>query len=120
MSKMEIYYNTSLPVGDDIESGSPCSIVYFDKKGNVTHQEDHNLENIEIQSQLLNHLPVRCCLIFKNTFPLKKAKKHLKNSISKRNKTAREKRNSSVFDNNERITRGITRRNVGVITGMFS
>ena len=44
--KLEIFYNTTLPVGDDIKSGRPCTIIHFDKDGEITRTEDYNLENI--------------------------------------------------------------------------
>lgn len=57
MSKMEIFYNTSLPVGDDIESGRPCSIVHFDpKSGEVTHEEHHNMKNVKVPKHALESL----------------------------------------------------------------
>ncbi len=46
--KLEIFYNTTLSVGDDIKSGRPCSIIHFDEDGEITRIEDYNLENIKI------------------------------------------------------------------------
>ena len=46
--KLEIFYNTTLTVGDDIKSGRPCTIIHFDKDGEITRTEDYNLENIKI------------------------------------------------------------------------
>ncbi len=48
MGKMEIFYNTTLPVGDDIKSGRPCTIIHFDKDGEIVRTEDYNLENIKV------------------------------------------------------------------------
>ncbi len=92
MSKMEIYYNTSLPVGDDVESGRPCSIVYFDKKGNVTHQEDYKLENIELSKSDLEWLARALLPDIQEYFSSGEGKKHLKNSISKRSKITKGER----------------------------
>lgn len=57
MSEIEIIYNTTLPVGDDIKSGKPCSIIRFDPKTyEVTHEEHHNLENIKLTDYALESL----------------------------------------------------------------
>lgn len=49
MGWMKIFYNTCLPVGDDIDTGRPCSIIAFDDKtGEITHQEDYNRENVKL------------------------------------------------------------------------
>lgn len=57
MSWIKIFYNTRLPVGDDIKSGRPCSIIDFDEKtGEIIHQEDHNLENIKLSDYDIEHL----------------------------------------------------------------
>lgn len=57
MSRIEIFYNTSRSVGDDIKSGRPCSIIHFDPKSyKVTHEENHNMENIEIPKHALESL----------------------------------------------------------------
>ena len=57
MSWMKIFYNTCLPVGDDIKSGRPCSTIGFDEKsGEIIHQEDYNLENIKLSDYDIEHL----------------------------------------------------------------
>ena len=48
MSKVDIFYNTEKLVCDDIKDGRPCSIIYFDKKGEVTREEHRNMENLVI------------------------------------------------------------------------
>ena len=57
MSKIEIFYNTILPVGEDIKDGRPCSIIHFDPKSyDVTHEEHHNLENVKISDHAIESL----------------------------------------------------------------
>lgn len=57
MSKIAIFYKTSLPVGDNIESGKTCSIVNFDpKSGKVISEEHHNLENVKIPDHAVKML----------------------------------------------------------------
>lgn len=57
MSRMEIFYNTCLPVGDDIKSGKPCSIISFDpKSGEVTNEEHYNIENVKLPKHALESL----------------------------------------------------------------
>lgn len=57
MSRIEIFYNTSRPVGDDIKSGRPCTIIHFDPKSyEITHEENHNMENIETPKHAIESL----------------------------------------------------------------
>jgi len=57
MGWMKVFYNTCLPVGDDIESGRPCSIIGFDDRtGEITHKEDYNLENVKLSDYDIEHL----------------------------------------------------------------
>lgn len=101
MSKMEIYYNTSLPVGDDIESGRPCSIVYFDKKGNVTHQEDHNLENIEISKSALESLARALLPDIQEYFSSEEGKKAFEELNKQKEQDCKRKRKVDAFDSSE-------------------
>lgn len=57
MSQMEIFYNTSLPVGEDINGGRPCSIIHFDPKSYViTHEEHYNLEKVKLSKHAVESL----------------------------------------------------------------
>lgn len=57
MSEIEIFYNTSLPVGDDIKSGRPCSIIHFDPKSfEVTGEEHYNMENVKVPDHAIESL----------------------------------------------------------------
>lgn len=57
MSEIEIFYNTTLPVGDDIKSGRPCSIIHFNPKTyEVTGEEHYNLENVKVLDHAIESL----------------------------------------------------------------
>ena len=57
MSEIEIFYNTTLPVGDDIKSGRPCSIIHFNPKTyEVTGEEHYNLENVKVPVHAIESL----------------------------------------------------------------
>lgn len=57
MSEIEIFYNTTLPVGDDIKSGRPCSIIHFNPKTyEVTCEEHYNLENVKVPDHAIESL----------------------------------------------------------------
>ena len=57
MSEIEIFYNTTLPVGDDIKSGRPCSIIHFNPKTyEVTGEEHYNLENVKVPDHAIESL----------------------------------------------------------------
>ena len=57
MSEIEIFYNTTMPVGDDIKSGRPCSIIHFNPKTyEVTGEEHHNLENVKVPDHAIESL----------------------------------------------------------------
>ena len=57
MSEIEIFYNTTLPVGDDIKSGRPCSIIHFNPKTyEVTGEEHYNLENVKVTDHAIEAL----------------------------------------------------------------
>lgn len=56
MSRIEIFYNTSRPVGDDIKSGRPCTIIHFDPKSYEITQEDYNMENMETPKHTIESL----------------------------------------------------------------
>ena len=57
MSEIEIFYNTILPVGDDIKSGQPCSIIHFNPKTyEVTGEEHYNLENVKVPDHAIESL----------------------------------------------------------------
>ena len=44
-----------------IKNGHPCDVVHFDKKGNVTHTEKYNLENVRPSKWQVESL-ARCLL----------------------------------------------------------
>ena len=46
---------------DAIKNGQPCAIVHFDEKGNVTHTEKYNLENVRPSKWQIESL-ARCFL----------------------------------------------------------
>lgn len=57
MSEIEIFYNTTLPVGDDIRSGRPCSIIHFNPKTyEVTGEEHYILENVKVPDHAIESL----------------------------------------------------------------
>ena len=57
MSEIEIFYNTTLPVGDDIKGGQPCSIIHFNPKTyEVTGEEHYNLENVKVPDHAIESL----------------------------------------------------------------
>ena len=57
MSEIEVFYNTTLPVGDDIKSGRPCSIIHFNPKTyEVTGEEHYNLENVKFPVHAIESL----------------------------------------------------------------
>ena len=57
MSEIEIFYNTTLPVGDDIKSGRPCSIIHFNPKTyEVTGEEHYNIENVKVPDHVIESL----------------------------------------------------------------
>lgn len=57
MSEVEIFYNTSLPVGDDIKSGRPCTIIHFDPKTYAIKGEEHyNMENVKAPKHAIESL----------------------------------------------------------------
>ena len=57
MSEIEIFYNTKLPVGDDIKSGRPCSIIHFDPKTyEIKGEEHYNMQNVEVPKHALESL----------------------------------------------------------------
>ena len=57
VATVEINYNTSLPVGDDINDGRPCTIIHFDPKTyEVKGEEHYNMENVKVPKHAIESL----------------------------------------------------------------
>lgn len=57
MGEIEIFYNTALPVGNDIKSGRPCTIIHFDPKTyEIKGEEHYNMENIKVPKHAVESL----------------------------------------------------------------
>lgn len=48
MSNIEIFYNTESITDNETKEKRPCSIIHFNKDGEVTHEEHHNMEKLVI------------------------------------------------------------------------
>ncbi len=47
MEQMKIVLSTDLPVGEDETKDRPCSILQFNKEGEITHKQDFNHNKIK-------------------------------------------------------------------------